>query len=266
MPYSYTQLSQFLACPRRYQFRYVDGWKERADGAKLLFGRAFETALEAFFRREDPAQALFDAWSAVKAQPVTFSARESWDALLQHGIRLLEAFARQERIQIPRPDHAFQLQFSRRLAGGQEFVAYIDAIGQLDGVRTVIDWKTTSSCYPEQPAGLLALDPQLVCYSWITGEPQVAFVVFVRKRIPEIQYLKATITDDQRRQFGALVEQTVNQIESGAFLPRPGIRFPQNGCLACPYIGLCLQQPELVALKLIRRPGDDLGWIDELAG
>jgi len=23
--------------------------------------------------------------------------------------------------------------------------------------------------YPEEPAGLLALDPQLVCYSWVTG-------------------------------------------------------------------------------------------------
>jgi hypothetical protein len=26
-----------------------------------------------------------------------------------------------------------------------------------------------ASRYPEEPAGLLALDPQLVCYSWVTG-------------------------------------------------------------------------------------------------
>ena len=37
---------------------------------------------------------------------------------------------------------------------------------------------TTSSRYPEEPAGLLALDPQLVCYSWVTGIAEVAQVVF----------------------------------------------------------------------------------------
>jgi hypothetical protein len=36
---------------------------------------------------------------------------------------------------------------------------------------------------------------QLVCYSWITGIHDVAQVVFVRKRLAEIQYLQTTITD-----------------------------------------------------------------------
>jgi hypothetical protein len=46
-----------------------------------------------------------------------------------------------------------------------------------------------SSRYPEEPAGLLALDQQLVCYSWITGISDIAQVVFVRKRLVEVQYL-----------------------------------------------------------------------------
>ena len=29
MTYSYTQISQYLTCPRRYRFRYLDGWKEK---------------------------------------------------------------------------------------------------------------------------------------------------------------------------------------------------------------------------------------------
>jgi hypothetical protein len=44
------------------------------------------------------------------------------------------------------------------------------------------------------------LDPQLVCYSWITGIVDVAQVVFVRKRLVEIQYFQATITDAQREE------------------------------------------------------------------
>jgi hypothetical protein len=59
------------------------------------------------------------------------------------------------------------------------FVGYVDAFGFLDGRKCLIDWKTTSARYPDQPDSLLALDPQLVCYSWLTGEPEVAFVVIV---------------------------------------------------------------------------------------
>ena len=58
-----------------------------------------------------------------------------------------------------------------------------------------------------------------------------ALVVFVRKSAPEIQYLKTSIDEEQRREFGQLVETTVEQIEAGHFLPHSGIRFPQNGCV-----------------------------------
>ena len=117
----------------------------------------------------------------------------------------------------------------------------------------------------EQPEGLMALDPQLVCYSWITGIAEVAQVVFVRKRLVEIQYFHSTISDEQRQEFGQLVASTVQQIESANFLPHSGIRFPQNPCSSCPYVGLCLGKPELAAASVVRRPGaEHLGWLDEL--
>jgi len=37
---------------------------------------------------------------------------------------------------------------------------------------------------------------KLVCYSWMTGIPEVAHIVFVRKRLVEIQYLRTTITEE----------------------------------------------------------------------
>ena len=55
--YSYTQLAQYLACPLRYRYRYLDGWQEKKTRAGLLFGRAFEQAQAALFRREDPGDA-----------------------------------------------------------------------------------------------------------------------------------------------------------------------------------------------------------------
>jgi hypothetical protein len=65
--------------------------------------------------------------------------------------------------------------------------------------------------------------------------------------------------------FATLVDDSVRRIESGLFLRHSGIRFPQNPCTTCPFIGLCLDKPDLVAAALVRKPGVDLGLFDELA-
>jgi len=43
--YSYTQISQYLRCPRSYRYRYLDGWREKETRAAMVFGRCFENAL-----------------------------------------------------------------------------------------------------------------------------------------------------------------------------------------------------------------------------
>jgi hypothetical protein len=265
MTYSYTQISQYLTCPRRYRHRYLDGWQEKDTRAALLFGRVFEQALGAYFRREDAAGVLFREWSSYQGQQLQYSKGDSWDRMLQQGIQLLDRFCQDDRIRIRQPRRNLQIKFTRPVSEKNDFVAYIDAIGKVDDIRCLIEWKTTSSRYSEEPDGLLGLDPQLVCYSWMTGISEVAQVVFVRKRLVEVQYLRTTISDEQRNEFGQLVQDTIGRIESAQFLPHSGIRFPQNPCSTCPYVGLCLGQKELAQATLVRRPGaENLGWLDEL--
>ena len=265
MSYSYTQISQYLTCPRRYRHRYLDGWKEKDARAAMLFGRAFEQALGAYFRREDPGAVWFAEWSACQNQGLYYSNGDSWDRMLRQGIMLLTRFCQDDRVQVHQRRRILQIKFTRPIAGKNDFVAYIDAIGKLDGTRCLLEWKTSSSRYPEEPEGLLSLDPQLVCYSWMTGIVEVAQVVFVRKRLVEVQYLRTTITDEQREEFGHLVENTISRIESADFLPHSGIRFPQNPCGSCPYVGLCLGKQETVDAALVRRPGaESFDWLDEL--
>jgi hypothetical protein len=265
MTYSYTQISQYLTCPRRYRHRYLDGWQEKDTRAAMLFGRAFERALAAYFLRVDAADTLFQEWTACQNQNLKYGERDTWDRMLQQGIQLLDRFCQDDRIRIRQPRRNLQVKFERRVSEKNDFVAYVDAIGNLDGTRCLLEWKTTSARYPEEPDGLLALDPQLVCYSWMTGISEVAQVVFVRKRLVEVQYLRTTITDEQRNEFGHLVADTIGRIESAQFLPHSGIRFPQNPCSTCPYLGLCLGKQEMVDSALVRRPGaENLGWLDEL--
>jgi CRISPR/Cas system-associated exonuclease Cas4 (RecB family) len=265
MTYSYTQISQYLTCPRRYRYRYLDGWKEKNTPAAMLFGRAFENALGAFFRQEDSAAALYREWAVFKKAGLHYSHGDTWDRMLQQGIQLLERFAQDGRVRIGQPRGSLQVKFTRPIPpAANDFVALIDAFGKLDGEGCLLEWKTASTRYPEEPEGLLALDPQLVCYSWITGISEVAQVVFVRKPLVEVQYMRTTITYEQRRDYGRLIEDTIRRIEACQFMPHSGIRVPQNPCTSCPYVGFCLGQQELAEKNVIRRPGEDLGWLDEL--
>jgi hypothetical protein len=265
MIFSHTQISQYLRCPKSYRYRYLDGWREKETRAAMAFGRCFEKSLAAYFSGEDCTAALFKEWEAFRGSPFEYKKGETWDRFVHQGIHLLQKFAQDDCVKIHRPEQDLQVKMVRKLSGGNEFIAYIDAVGELEGTKSLIDWKTTASRYPEVPDGLLSLDPQLICYSWISGIQDVALVVFVRKSAPEIQYLKASITDEQRREYGRLVEATVSQIESGQFPSHSGIRFPQNGCVSCSHLGLCIDNQELVSTNLIRKPGaNTLDWLDEL--
>jgi hypothetical protein len=126
---SYTQISKYLRCPRSYRYHYLDGWREKDTRAAMIFGRCFEKALAALFRREDPAAALFEEWGAFREASLECKKGESWDRLVHQGVHLLERFAQENRVCIRAPQKNLQIKVVRALPGGHEFVAYLDAIG-----------------------------------------------------------------------------------------------------------------------------------------
>jgi hypothetical protein len=151
----------------------------------MIFGRCFENALAAYFRREDPTATFFKEWQQQQDASLAYTKNDSWDRLYHQGIHLLERFAQDDRVQIRSPKQNLQVKLTRSLPSGSDFVSYIDAIGEVDGTKCIIDWKTTTSRYPEQPDGLLSLDPQLVCYSWMAGISEVPWSSSFEKTHPK---------------------------------------------------------------------------------
>src|ERR1700745_2053460 len=100
MFYSSTQISQYLRCPRSYRYRYLDGWKEKDSRPALLFGRCFEQALGAYFRREDSAAALFTDWAKCQHAVLEYSHGDSWEHMFRQGVQLLERLAQDDRIEV----------------------------------------------------------------------------------------------------------------------------------------------------------------------
>jgi len=112
MTYSYTQISQYLRCPRSYRYRYLDGWREKDTRAGMVFGRCFETAVAAFFSKQDPTDVLFKEWKAYREAPLEYGKGGSWDKLLHQGIHLLHIFAQADRVRIKRPQQNLQVKAS----------------------------------------------------------------------------------------------------------------------------------------------------------
>ena len=159
MVFSYTQISQYLGCPRRYRYRYLDGWHETQTRAAMSFGRAFEKALAAYFCGQDSTVVLFEEWGAYREKSLDNAKGDTWDKMLQQGIQLLHLFAQDDRIRIQDTQNGLQVRLERPISNGNNFVAYGDAIGSFDQTPCLIEWKTTSARYADQPEGILALDP-----------------------------------------------------------------------------------------------------------
>jgi hypothetical protein len=67
----------------------------------------------------------------------------------------------------------------------------------------------------------------------------VRLVNFVRKKQPEIRYLRARIRKRSWKAFAQTLDLLASEKETGHFYPCSGIRYPNNQCLNCAYLGLC---------------------------
>jgi hypothetical protein len=173
--------------------------------------------------------------------------------MLEQGQQLLEQFREDRRVLIEDGRTDFQVKFRRPLPLSQKyFLAYVDAVGYMDGRHCLIEWKTTTQSYPENLGRVLELDPQLVCYSWAAQTQQVCLVNIVRKKQVEIQYLRARIRKRQWKALEETLDLLASEVEAGHFYPRSGIRYPNNQCLNCAYLGLCLRKKALVEEKLVK--------------
>ena len=132
MIFSHTQISQYLRCPRSYRYRYLEGWQEKETRAAMVFGRSFEKALGACFEGDDPTAVLFKEWGAYRDVPFEYKKGDSWDRLVHQGVHLLQKFAQDDRVRIHRPKKNLQVKMLRSLPGNNEFVSYIDALGEID--------------------------------------------------------------------------------------------------------------------------------------
>jgi len=113
MTFGYTQIANYLRCPRSYRYRYLDGWREKETRAGMVFGRSFEKALAALFYQQDCGATLFKEWGVFRDASLEYKNGESRDHMARQGVRLLERFVQDNRVDVHPPTSDFALTTSR---------------------------------------------------------------------------------------------------------------------------------------------------------
>lgn len=248
---SYTRINRYLHCPEQYRLYYVENLRPRAPSASLVFGQILHQALAFFFQEKGDAIAFFQkAWGEAKHLGLTYSQRESWGKLRERGQALLEKFLREE---LPRLKQvrASEKVFEFSITGlDLPFIGVIDLVADLDGKRTVVDFKTSGSAFEDHEA---VLSDQLTAYQ--LAEPdaeQTALCVLIKAKDPKIEWHLSKRNGDQLVEFLAKADLVAHDITAGRFYKRPG-----KWCAWCDYLPVCVGDTRRVEESLMQiRKGD----------
>lgn len=192
--HSYSAGSLFRECAQKYKLQRLDGWKEREQRASMEFGKAIETAIQAYHARHSLDEALIvfrNFWETLKTADLKYAPVEKdWQSLALSGEEMIKLY----HLRLPllpfdlsvAPE--FQIKYYKEMFPGSdlagiEFVAYIDmrvnsklTLGDALGV----DIKVMNKALDTTP-DIARLDQQLRTYAWVTGIPDWAFLNFIKQ-------------------------------------------------------------------------------------
>lgn len=243
---SHSRINRYLLCPELYRLHYIEKLRPRYPSANLVFGQVLHQALAAFFRGgEDPVRFFRECWATLREIELAYSRRDSWEKLKISGQVMVELFLREAAprlTNISSVEKEFEIGVTSL---GQPVVGVIDLIADLDGTKTVVDFKTAGSGYASHE---IILADQLTAYALAESDAsQVAFCVLVKTKKPRIEWQVAARTGEQIAEYIAKVAIVSREVESGRFYKRPGM-----WCSWCDFLPVCLGDTKKVQETLIQ--------------
>lgn len=204
--HSYSAGNRYDQCPYAYYLQKIQGWRERENKARFLFGRALEESIQ-WHHDHEGIGALEDfqhRWAQHKdRKDLLYTATEKdWQTLNLDGQEMIMLYKiMQPKLPIPLGGcSVFQREIAKEVFPGDSNYGEIEDAGKLDIITYVqpdhpmlepitwnpqdgvyrpliVDIKTSGVDFPEQ-AGIASFDTQLRRYSWLSGIRDVALLVF----------------------------------------------------------------------------------------
>jgi hypothetical protein len=203
--HSYSAGNTYDQSPLKYYLQKIQGWREKDNKARFLFGHALEEAIQ-WHHDHDGIGAVEDfkhRWAQHKDSNLVYTATEKdWETLNLDGQEMIKLYIiRQPELPIPLGGcSVFQREIAKEVFPGDPNYGEIEDAGKLDIIAYVqpdhpmlepiiwnpewgayrpliVDIKTSGIDFPEQP-GIAAFDKQLRRYSWLSGIRDVALLGF----------------------------------------------------------------------------------------
>ena len=251
---SFTQLDQYLRCPLRYRFLYIDRLEPEFVPAARAFGSGIHAAAAAFFRAvgqgERPIveeiQSFFETFWKLETErrPLRFGERESKDSLLELARRMLAVLCQQfdPRREVVAVEQPFAVPLVDQETGevlDRDLVGTLDLLERDADGLVVVDLKTAARKYTDLQ---VEASLQLSLYSYAVGmspfaegtDVRLRFDVLTKTKEPELHRYWTSRDRAANVRLFRLVSEVLGAIEAGVFHPIVGWQ-----CKDCPFRTKC---------------------------
>ena len=253
--WSFSQINALVNyCSLAWAFRYVHRREPEFRPVSLVFGSAFHSALASHATRRLHGQEVTVTDShGVFADlltencrrddpPVRFSEGETIDTLVARGQRMLATYLAsldpQEKIEaVGVPFAVPLLDASGRLLDKPLIGEFDLVVRGADGIRTVVDWKTSARRWPK---GKADADLQATCYLWAERQSRrpdskFRFEVVTKTKSPVCERHPAIRSSEDFVRLGELVRVLERIVANECFVPQEG----GWECANCRYATSC---------------------------
>lgn len=212
--YNYSALSTAYRCQMLYKHLYID--KLTPEGPKsgdMAFGSAIHLAIETMLKQGGDWELDFKLfWEAEKLKDNTYT-RNDWKALEEQGIKLLSRF---ERLHLKKFKPFMIEQTLTGTIRDIQLYGTPDFVGEYEGVRSVVDFKTAGYRYPKER---LFTSEQMLLYTHLVNQSlkedyvkQLVYIVFIKGNEPSIQTLVRTVDKEDLKQALSNIDMQACQL------------------------------------------------------
>lgn len=239
---SWSRLSTYNQCPRKFFYHYIEQRSHERTSAALVFGSGLHRSFEAIneYRLnsdcEMPLQealAAFDsAWAMESAgKTIAFGKGEDADSLHQLAERMITAYL-SRRSEQPQRNEVVAVEHEANFSlipDAPSFIARLDLVElSPTGDLIITDYKTSRSPYSEQR--IREAWPQLITYCHAAmpllrelGAKRIVpqLIIITKAKSPKVQYIQPQASQEDVERLKEMASEIWKAIQSENWTPRP---------------------------------------------
>jgi hypothetical protein len=277
--FSYSLANDISKCGQYTRYSRFQGITAKLESASFKFGICCEDSIVDYLRLGgNPEESFAARWLKWKGLPLKYTSRDaSWDKLNAVGKALMR-IAYQKLQSPPLSEVLVNPEFGVVLPPedvqswykGTRLDYIADIIGHPKSGDVLLDVKTAGSTYEkdEDAAGYVALDPQLLVGSLVSGIRRVGFIALIKTASPRVEYVEGYVSDRALESIDAWLKEQYDKLVEGRLYMKTGVRWPTDHCLMCDYLCKCLGNEALakatLRIKESKNLAEQLISIDDL--